>query len=71
MKGVPSLTSTDKSVCATLIPRYQQVVLQVRASVAQTLLSVLWQDAVPEVANPGDCYVAEIAMSSRRLRIAA
>ena len=37
MKLVPSITSTDKSVCAT--------------RVAQTLLSVLWQYAVPEVVN--------------------
>jgi D-alanine-D-alanine ligase len=40
--GVPSLTSTDKSVCATSI----------LPSVAQTLLSVLSQDAVPDIANP-------------------
>jgi hypothetical protein len=67
MKGVPSITSTDKSVCATLILPYPQVVLQARASVAPTLLSVLWQDAVPEVANPGDSYLAEIEMSLRRM----
>jgi hypothetical protein len=51
MKGVPSLTSTDKSVCATLILPYQQVVILATASVAQTLLSVLSQDAVPEVVH--------------------
>jgi len=42
---LPSLTSTDKSVCATLI---------LPSGVAQTLLSVLWQDARPDIANPGD-----------------
>jgi len=64
--SLPSLTSTDKSVCATPIlpsitstdqsatptlPNSQSSVLA-KASVAQTLLSVPGQDAVPDPANP-------------------
>jgi hypothetical protein len=81
--GFPSFTSTDKSVCATLIlpqtgmllqararaalilpdrgmplqtracatpfSRSAQVLLQARVSVAQTLLSVLWQRAAADI----------------------
>jgi hypothetical protein len=49
---VPSLPSTDKSVCATFILPYTQMLLQTRARVAQTLLSVLWQGPMPDIANP-------------------
>jgi hypothetical protein len=39
--AVPSLTSTDKSVCATLIlPNLDEWLLPAEAGVAQTLLSV-------------------------------
>jgi hypothetical protein len=51
---VPSITSTDKSVCATLILPDTRMLLQARASVAQTLLSVLWQGAVPDIADAAD-----------------
>jgi hypothetical protein len=51
---VPSLTSTDKSVCATFILPDTRMLLHARAGVAQTLLSVLWQGAVPDIANPAD-----------------
>ena len=48
--SLPSLASTDKSVCATpTLPDSQASVLA-QASVAQTLLSVPGQDAVPEIA---------------------
>jgi hypothetical protein len=50
---VPSLTSTDKSVCATLILPYTPMLRHARVSVAQTLLSVLWQDALSDVVNRG------------------
>src|SRR5258708_4001176 len=53
---VPSLTSTDKSVCATSILPYLRILLHGRAGVAQTLLSVLWQGAVPDVANQAGCF---------------
>ena len=50
--GLPSTTSTDKSVCATpILPDAQSAVLA-QASVAQTLLSVPGQDATPAIANP-------------------
>jgi len=48
--SLPSRTSTDKSVCATpTLPDSRSSVLA-QASVAQTLLSVPTQDAVPEIA---------------------
>ena len=51
MKALPSISSTDKSVCATLVLPYRRVLMQARAGVAQTLLSVLSQDAVSDIAN--------------------
>ena len=47
----PSITSTDKSVCATLILPFSRMLLLAKASVAQTLLSVLWQGAAPDLEN--------------------
>jgi D-alanine-D-alanine ligase len=49
--GVPSLTSTDKSVCATSILPNSRMSMQAKPNVAQTLLSVLSQDAAPAIAN--------------------
>jgi D-alanine-D-alanine ligase len=49
--GVPSLTGTDKSVCATSILPNSAMSVQAGANVAQTLLSVLSQDAVPDIAT--------------------
>jgi len=50
---LPSLNSTDKSVCATRILPDTQMPLQAKANVAQTLLSVPGQDAVfPMFAKP-------------------
>jgi len=47
---VPSLAATDKSVCATPILPNTQIPPQAQANVAQTLLSVLLQNAAPDVA---------------------
>ena len=47
---VPSLAGTDKSVCATPILPRSQMSPQAKPNVAQTLLSVLSQDAAPDVA---------------------
>ena len=49
---IPSLTSTDKSVCATWFPPEPRIPLETGASVAQTLLSVLSQGAVPDIQFP-------------------
>jgi hypothetical protein len=44
-----SLTSTDKSVCATLALLFLTILLQTRrTNVAQTLLSVLLEDSAAE-----------------------
>src|SRR3954449_8826095 len=48
---LPSITSTDKSVCATRILPYSQILLNGRAGVAQTLFSLLWHDAAADIAN--------------------
>jgi hypothetical protein len=47
--AVPSFTSTDKSVCATPSCRSAQVLLEAKAGVAQTLLSVLSQGAAADI----------------------
>ena len=49
--AVPSLDSTDKSVCATRILPYLRKSCYREAGVEQTLLSVLSQDAATAVAN--------------------
>gem|GEM_PF-5876008 len=49
--AVPSFTSTDKSVCATCILPVGTILMQTRVGVAQTLLSVLCQDAAPDLEN--------------------
>src|SRR3954469_6320161 len=49
---VPSIPSTDKSVCATWILPYPRMLLDARDGVAQTLLSVLSQDAATDIAIP-------------------
>jgi D-alanine-D-alanine ligase len=48
---MPSLTSTDKSVCATPILPDPQTLPQAEIGVAQTLLSVPGQQAAPDIAN--------------------
>jgi len=50
--GVASITSTDKSVCATPILPNSRMSMQAKDGVAQTLLSVLGQDAAPDIAFP-------------------
>src|SRR3954447_8574815 len=47
--SLPSLTSTDKSVCATPSCRARRTLLNARARVAQTLLSVLWRCAASDL----------------------
>jgi D-alanine-D-alanine ligase len=49
----PSISGTDKSVCATRVLPDTQMPLQAKVSVAQTLLSVPGQDAAAATANPG------------------
>jgi len=44
---IPSLTSTDRSVCATPALPVASLMLVKQDCVAQTLLSVLWQVAAP------------------------
>src|SRR3954453_4830467 len=64
--AVPSLTSTDRSVCATLILPSPNAVLA-RASVAQTLFSVLSQNHVPDVAIPYAKVYCSFICSTRTL----
>src|SRR5437764_7684014 len=52
---VPSVTSTDKSVCATRILPYWTNAGRGASGVAQTLLSVLRKDAAAYVRNPVRC----------------
>ena len=61
---LPSLTSTDKSVCATSTLPNQQVLPQGKANVAQTLLSVLSQDAALDTGNPFPVFAKPAAEGS-------
>jgi len=65
VKGVPSISSTDKSVCATLILPYPPMLIQARAGVAQTLLSVLSQDAAADVDDESNPAAAQRGRKSR------
>jgi D-alanine-D-alanine ligase len=77
-------TSTDKSVCATsILPRTDQSVcgtsilpntrmpVPAKAGVAQTLLSVLGQDALPDIANPTFPVFAKPAAEGSSMGITA
>jgi D-alanine-D-alanine ligase len=48
---LPSITSTDKSVCATSILPNSIMSIQAKPNVAQTLLSGLGRDAAPAITN--------------------
>jgi D-alanine-D-alanine ligase len=61
---LPSITGTDKSVCATLTLPHSQMPMQAQTNVAQTLLSVLWQGAAPDIANPFPVFAKPAAEGS-------
>jgi D-alanine-D-alanine ligase len=56
--------STDKSVCATPILPNQQMLLQAKPNVAQTLLSVPGQGAAPDIATPFPVFAKPAAEGS-------
>src|SRR3954452_20109583 len=64
---LPSLTSTDKSVCATRSCRTGQMLVSGKAGVAQTLLSVLLQAAESEPDNDGYFFTTSPLTGSSRI----